>query len=373
MSLKARKASIYTVPFRYETPGFSIGVGAPRFKKKRVRERKSRTYMIRIGKAFKGPFILQNWYLLPTYSTILSNASEAGTIQKIKGLNDFMLSHRCRIPSEFSRLIYPNGPPPAFGITPAFLQRCMRLIKKNRRIRKSLTKFVRLWRRRKITRANEEDLITMDPPVKEVTVIDWPSKKSYHFESGTIERCMLKNLFHHDALFVNPMPPSNPYTNLPFTFGQLHSIIDQLLAYGPVHWAIAALKEYGYSIERFKLVHDMPLRYAALKATFADPTHPETYAILYDYIEAEHANHSLVFPSCMYKWALQGALDSHTMLTWRKYCYAFYEAEVLYELDLVKRVAHQAALHAKTWSLCIFPVDLKRRLILAGKIYEVQV
>jgi hypothetical protein len=368
----AKKSAKYVTPFRYTTANFSIGKGPHRKSYRPVKRSPQKITKCKLaGCICFTPPPVDNWYIIPTMSHILARKSKASCLAVVESFKAFRIKERQRTPSAFSLAAFPRGIPDPYGITPAFLEYCMRLIKKNEKVRRAFKAVVKVWRRAKVTPANEEDLITMDPPVKAVTVIDWPSKKSYHFEASTIERCIVKQLFHHDALFSSPMQPSNPYTNIPFTFGQLHSIITQLLRHGSVHWSIGAFREHVYSMAQFKLVHDAALRLAALKSTFADPTHPETNAILYDYIDAEHQNHLANFPLFIYKWALEHALESDKILAWRALCYKYYLAQTLYSDNPTKRMAYQLTLQLKTMALCMPPTDLKRLMIRSRRIAEV--
>ena len=95
------------------------------------------------------------------------------------------------------------------------------------KIRWAMKKLMNLWRLKHIRVMNEEDIATQETPKKRVVFIDWKTRTSYQFEAITILRDTINRLLNHDQLFLEPLPPRNPYTNSPLSYGGLISLHDQ--------------------------------------------------------------------------------------------------------------------------------------------------
>ena len=75
------------------------------------------------------------------------------------------------------------------------------------------------------------DLYTMEPipPESMVTVYDPRSKSKYLFHTNTISRAILSALTYSSFGIAYPKAPMNPYTNIPWSVGQLICIVGQII------------------------------------------------------------------------------------------------------------------------------------------------
>jgi hypothetical protein len=92
------------------------------------------------------------------------------------------------------------------------------------------------WRMRHIRVINEEDIATQEAPKKPVVFIDWKTRTSYQFEAMTILHDLLIASSIMTTLFLNALPPRNPFTNSHLTYGTLISLHEQLRRVGVTHW-----------------------------------------------------------------------------------------------------------------------------------------
>ena len=75
------------------------------------------------------------------------------------------------------------------------------------------------------------DLYTMDPipPESLVSVYDPKHKTKYLFHTNTISRILLFGITYSAYGIASPKMPTNPYTNIPWTIGQIIVIVGQIV------------------------------------------------------------------------------------------------------------------------------------------------
>jgi len=335
-------------------PVFSIGIVISKHKaKKRVKKqiRKVVSYRHPTNLA---PIVFRAWYILPTPSdralSLITN-SIGGSLQEARAKIK-MISLSIKRPGWANyRLL---------GITEQHIKRAFYLCNMNERFRRVMTRLMTHWRKRHLVKANEEDLITMDPPVRRIDLYDWNQKRIYNFEASTIFRCITKRLTSHDGMFATPLEPVNPYTNMKLTFGQLHSTIEQLRSYNMSHWAIEALRNARYSWSEFIILHDSPLQMSAMRAVFSDMNSMELHDTLFDFIDAEYANNDIDMDRDMYRWLIKNAIESYHISQWRKLCQDFYTNQILYKDIPIKQKLMVVKIAAEASRLCRLPRDLYR-------------
>jgi len=318
--------------------------------------------------AWTGPDNFKTWYLLPR-STDFNINLLLDRRPNFRETANYIKSKRPkrRFYNTFSvqciHHLLPNASDYLLGITQAQANEAMRLAFLNESVRRRFKTLVNRWRRSTFTRANDEDLITVERPVKEVTVYDWVERKTYHFEASTILRCITRRILNHDLLFIQPLEPANPYTNLPFTLGNMHSIIDQLRAHGLSHWALEALRSAQYDWATFKLVHEKALQLDALKKTFLEKT-DEARDLIFDFIESEYSIYQKDCEYDVYRWALINAPTSPHIQTWYKLCYTYYYSAIIFkDIPIKAKIVYNNALNAARNAGCfMIPTYLSNRL-----------
>ncbi len=104
----------------------------------------------------------------------------------------------------------------------------------NQQVRWAARRLLLGWRRRVMDRrlvGAEGDVGTLEPvpPQWAVTVYDWSSRSRYCFHANTIHQNIVGALRFQSLAISSPQRPKNPYTNLPWSQGQLAIITDQIV------------------------------------------------------------------------------------------------------------------------------------------------
>lgn len=168
------------------------------------------------------------------------------------------------------------------------------ILLRNLRLRWILRKWIVHMRRRKMdTRIiGTIDLYTVRPIPSQcaVYVYDISSKTKYVFHTHTMIQTFLSGLSFQVYATPYPRVPKNPYTNIPWTLGQILVIIEQI-----VHNSIRnnkmlphALQLYHASLYNIDVFREMNLTYLQIEAAtsffsdHADPVVLQMYLEVYD-------------------------------------------------------------------------------------------
>ena len=279
------------------------------------------------------PFVIRTWFIIP----FPINPVVANMMRRIGGSHKEAKVILVNMSNSLRTKSNSYGTPRLLGINDYIIQQAHQLIRTNDTTQRKVQRVAILWRKRHLKRANDEDLITMEVPVKRVDVYDWKERRIYTFEASTILRCMTKRLLYASGMFANPLHPVNPYTNVNFSIGQMHSIIEQLKGHGMTHWTLESLLNTSYNWTEFVLLNDLALQMEAINHSFADSANLEFQATLYDFIDAECYIHKVEIDEGLYKWAVKDALDSEYMTQWRRLCYEYYKVQIIYKEVPVKQ------------------------------------
>jgi len=143
-----------------------------------------------------------------------------------------------------------------------------------------------------------EDLYTCQPvPTGQaVRILDVGSRSLYVFHTSTALKLLLSALHYCQYGIACPTPPKNPYTNLPWSYGQLHSLVAQI---GHILWsrhhpfpaALLLFREVDYDVKRFATVNRRDLAIRAAETFFKEPEARETYnELMCDLYESVYAD-----------------------------------------------------------------------------------
>jgi hypothetical protein len=204
----------------------------------------------------------------------------------------------------------------------------------NQRIRWRFKRLLQRWRLSRFRQANTIDVVTMEEPKQPVYVYDWPTRTKYVFEATTLFRGIRTSLLLADELFPMPKEPKNPYTNQPFSYGQLHFTLNALRERGRADWATEAFRTAGYDLTVFKRRNNMQLRLAALNSLFAKPTDIAYVDTLFDFIDFSHDNAEIEMArKDVWLWAIENSHDHAHIQCWRVLCYDFYKGSITMSPD----------------------------------------
>jgi hypothetical protein len=110
------------------------------------------------------------------------------------------------------------------------------------------------WRyRRYAARASPMDPITLDPIRVPVRILDYNAKRMFVFEASALNKLVRQALLFQQYSIAEPQTPRNPYTNLPFSYGQLIGLHRQLAQSGCVSQEFHMWRAVEFCLERFKL------------------------------------------------------------------------------------------------------------------------
>jgi hypothetical protein len=115
---------------------------------------------------------------------------------------------------------------------------------------------------------NTDDPITLDIAKKPVYVIDIKHRCSYVYEASSIRRAIQDKILYSDYMFPKPNHPINILTNKPFTYSQLVSITNQLVAHGEFSWILDRLRSSDFNLDRFERRHRQQLKIEAIETFF---------------------------------------------------------------------------------------------------------
>jgi hypothetical protein len=109
------------------------------------------------------------------------------------------------------------------------LEACFR---RNQWIRWQMKRVLMVLRKQIMDRRviGDTDVGTLEPIPKRlcVSVYDWRTRSRYQFHANTIHRHITETLRHQTMAMSMPRYPQNPYTNLPWSMGQLIVLYDQM-------------------------------------------------------------------------------------------------------------------------------------------------
>ena len=225
---------------------------------------------------------------------------------------------------------------------------------KNMKIRWAMKKLMNLWRLKHIRVMNEEDIATQETPKKRVVFIDWKTRTSYQFEAITILRDTINRLLNHDQLFLEPLPPRNPYTNSPLSYGGLISLHDQLHRVGVTHWLWEAFASTNFNIGKLENRHEVPMKLRCLDIIISDKTNYITIDFVMDFIIGEYTHHirygppseSLVLHILLKKW------DNPVIQEWVALCKTYWTNEICGRCDdnaIVRIKSERLIRSMKSW------------------------
>ena len=332
-------------------PSFSIGIVTPANLRLRNRRRIKRVIRLRLYRrpiVDIPPIVFRSWYLLrispdPVIAALMNRIG--GSLEEAKlRLKGLSIDLNRTGPNSY-------GSPRLLGITVGHLKHAGYLIRANERFRKVLKVLSIKWRAKHLVKANDDDLITMEPPVKCVNLYDWKERRIYAFEASTALRCLTKRLLFHEGMFATPLRPVNPYTNVTLTLGQLHSVVEQLKSHGVAHWALESLRNMSYDWNDFITIHDNALQLEAMRQVFAELTSHDLHDALLDFIESEYLSHDVPMDKEVYRWAIENAIDSGHITSWRKLCYDYYRNQILYKDIPIKQQTMQQKISVITRTL----------------------
>jgi len=115
---------------------------------------------------------------------------------------------------------------------------------------------------------NTEDPVTLESPLKPVTILDFKKRISFVFEASSLRRVIEDRLLYSDYMFPEPLVPLNMLTNEPYTLGQLISIANQCKKHGEYSWMLDSLVSHSGDVMMFSIYNKQKLKLEAINDFF---------------------------------------------------------------------------------------------------------
>jgi hypothetical protein len=199
------------------------------------------------------------------------------------------------------------------------------------RIRWIFRRFLHRWRTARLRKVNEEDIATLEKPVKPVHIVDWTHRHVYTFEASTLMRDITARLLAHAGFFDTVQEPRNPLTNIPLTQSQTISVWNQLARSGtPASAAFTMFRQIRWKISRFITEHHTFLSLSAFRTTMREQKSVDYRERMMDFI---HMAYDLESHDCYvsaFEHAMRKYPENELILKWTKLCTDYYEAELLF-------------------------------------------
>ena len=224
-------------------------------------------------------------YLYPYRNTVLNNEWVAHMyIQYFRGKHiDWCMKFadlqgsRIRPTSTFE--FKPLTPSP-FVMTTDIIKATQWLFEQNQVLRWAMKNLLRLWLLRKALRRSigaDTDMITMEaiPPEEQCRVVCMQTRSVYVFSGNTLLKTMKSNIECQVGGIPETKAPKNPFTNLPFTYGQMLELYNQLMAWcakrcRPFPTSLSLYRETAFRPLLMLKLHHNYLQYRATIASFMD-------------------------------------------------------------------------------------------------------
>lgn len=176
--------------------------------------------------------------------------------------------------------VFPNIPDPLFH-RKVVAETLRDLLACNMRIRWILRKSVCRWRARKCAQRviGASDVVTLTdiPEHWRIAVCDPGSRSTYLFHAMSLQKMFVNALLQQSYAMAAPTIPKNPYTNVPWTLGQMIHILGeiQIRLFANRHvfmdpWLIY-FRTAQYSVQKFQSRHNRALQSHAAKSFFTEP------------------------------------------------------------------------------------------------------
>lgn len=215
--------------------------------------------------------------------------------------------------------------PKMFLWTPEQLKKLHDAFYENLKARNAFRRLWVLYLTRKTKSVNQGiDPITLEVIQKPVSIYSLKARAIYDFEAKSIAKTWTTNLLHNDGLFHEPRYPTNPFTNLPMTFLQIHMGIKAIRAANQSNWVLESFADCYYDADRWKKKFSAPLRMECLKRVFNDQDNYDRNETILDFIELQHEYHGVDYNDKLYRWILNSPSTKDYANLWAKECKKYY-------------------------------------------------
>jgi len=227
-------------------------------------------------------------------------------------------------------------------------------------------RFLHRWRTSRLRKVNEDDLATLEKPVRPVYIVDWAHRHVYTFEASTLMRDITTRLLAHDGFFDTVQEPRNPLTNIPLTQSQTLSVWNQLARSGiPASAAFAMFRQIRWKISRFITEHHTFLSLSAFRTTMREQRGMDYRERMMDFIHMAYDMESYDCYVSAFEHAMKKYPQNEIIVRWTNLCTNYYETEILYaSRNPLRMRAIQTSILNQTSALLHRQIELRRLMCL---------
>jgi len=194
-----------------------------------------------------------------------------------------------------------------------------------------LSRFIHMWRFKRLTIRNTEDIVTLDPIQNPIQIIDWNGRQIFQFEARTLMQDITERLLNHDGIYDYPQMPRNAFTNEPLTQAQMISIWLQLSRTSITSsWAFTAFRASRWNIEKYQEEYALPIRLDSLRKTLKSIDHHDTQDMLKEFAIEAYYYTGFEYPENRFNYMLNKQLYSKIVDSWRILTLAYNEICIKY-------------------------------------------
>ena len=157
------------------------------------------------------------------------------------------------------------------------------------------------------------------PPRSQVLVYDYPNRKKYMFHTHTAVKMIESSLQYSSYGIAKPSYPKNPFTNVPWTIGQMMRMVQQIVynllynhRFPPSD--IQNFRNADYSIDTFYANNKRSLNIMAAQNFFKQKDDSYRDLIYKEIIDDLHVD-MCAYPKCT-KFVMRRTLPADIMATW---------------------------------------------------------
>ena len=205
------------------------------------------------------------------------------------------------------------------------------------KLRSRLRRFLHRWRCSHLKPVNTDDIVTFEPPLRPIHIVDWARRQVYVFEMATLAQDIRTRLLNNDGFFEEPMEPRNPLTNLPLTLSQNIAVWIQFAKYpNAMATVVAGFRHSHFNLDLFEKEFNTILKLHALRTTLLKPADADGIERIEEFINEVYTSKNMYAPS------------TSPLTLWRTYAIRYYEADFLHinnpamirrtKMDIIKEI-----------------------------------
>lgn len=163
-------------------------------------------------------------------------------------------------------------------------------------------RFLQKFRLRKCKIVNDVDPFTLEAVQDPIMVHTLGCGSVHAFNAKGLAKQITTNLMEHDGFFHEPRFPINPFTNIPFTLFDLHTILMKLRKKGYSNWILESVRSCQYDLDVWSKKFESPVRTNSIDTIMNDLSSSLCIEYLIEFVELQYELTDRHFNSYFFKW-----------------------------------------------------------------------